>query len=103
MIRARKAKLVAIENLAQARLDAAAKLVLKEAEAKGDKLKVAAGLTPLEAASIEMETRIGVARELAKVNVPNIVISGGSGGANPMEAVGIKYLMDINNQLSKRK
>ena len=103
VIRARKAKLVAIENLAQARLDAAAKLVLKEAEAKGDKLKVAAGLTPLEAASIEMETRIGVARELAKVNVPNIVISGGSGGANPMEAVGIKYLMDINNQLSKRK
>lgn len=103
VIRARKAKLVAIENLAQARLDAAAKLVLKEAEAKGDKLKVAAGLTPLEAASIEMETRIGVARELAKVNVPNIVISGGNGGANPMEAVGIKYLMDINNQLSKKK
>ncbi|MDG1805759.1 SPFH domain-containing protein [Flavicella sp.] len=103
VIRARKAKLVAAENLEQAKLDAAAKLVLKEAEAKGDKLKVAAGLTPLEAASIEMETRIGVARELAKANVPNIVIGGGDGGANPMEAVGIKYLMDINDKLSKRK
>ena len=50
-----------------------------------------------------METRIGVARELAKANVPNIVIGGGDGGANPMEAVGIKYLMDINDKLSKRK
>jgi len=36
VIRARKAKLVAAENLEQAKLDAAAKLVLKEAEAKGD-------------------------------------------------------------------
>lgn len=103
VIRARKAKLVAKENLEQAKLDAAAKLVLKEAEAKGDKLKVAAGLTPLEAASIEMETRIGVARELAKVNMPNIVIGGGSKGANPMEAVGIKYLMDINDKLARSK
>ncbi len=100
VIQARKAKLVAQENLEAAKLNAAADLVKKEAEAKGDKLKVAAGLTPLEKANIEKETRIGVARELSKVNVPQIVIGGsGKDGASPMDALGIKMLMDISKNL----
>ncbi len=102
VIQARKAKLVAQENLEAAKLNAAADLVKKEAEAKGDKLKVAAGLTPLEKANIEKETRIGVARELSKVAVPKIVIGGGGkDGANPMDALGIKMLMDISENLNK--
>jgi len=102
VIQARKAKLVAQENLEASKLNAAADLVKKEAEAKGDKLKVAAGLTPLEKANIEKETRIGVARELSKVAVPSIVIGGsGKNGASPMDALGIKMLMDISKNLEK--
>lgn len=105
VIQARKAKLVAKENLEAARLNAAADLVKKEAEAKGDKLKVAAGLTPKEKAEFEMETSIGVARELAKVAVPQIVVGGGSGksGSSPIDAIGIKMLMEISKDLSRKK
>ncbi|MGY6649177.1 SPFH domain-containing protein [Wenyingzhuangia sp. IMCC45574] len=105
VIQARKAKLVAQENLEAARLNAAADLVKKEAEAKGDKLKVAAGLTPKEKAEFEMQTRIGVARELAKVAVPQIVVGGnsGNGGSSPIDAIGIKMLMDISKDLNKKK
>lgn len=102
VIQARKAKLVAKENLEASKLNAAADLVKKEAEAKGDKLKVAAGLTPREKAQFEMETKIGVARELSKVAVPKIVVGGSnSKGASPMDALGVKMLMDINKTLSK--
>lgn len=76
-------------------------MALKKAQAEGDKLKVAAGLTPREKADFEMRTKIGVAEQLAKVNMPSIVVSG-SDGANPMTSVGIKYLMDINDKLSRR-
>lgn len=103
VIQARKAKLVAQENLEAAKLNAAADLVKKEAEAKGDKLKVAAGLTPRERAQFEMETSIGVARELSKVAVPQIVIGGGDkGSSSAMDALGIKMLMDISKGLSKK-
>ncbi len=104
VIRAEKASAVAAENLKKARLDAAAELALKEAQAKGDKLKVAAGLTPKEKAEFEMQTRIGVARELAKVAVPKIVVGGGSskGGTSPMDAIGIKMLMEISKDLSRK-
>lgn len=105
VIQARKAKLVAQENLEAARLNAAADLVKKEAEAKGDKLKVAAGLTPKEKAEFEMQTRIGVARELSKVAVPQIVVGGNSGksGSSPLDAIGIKMLMEISKDLSNKK
>jgi len=51
-----------------------------------------------------MKTRVAVAKELAKVNVPRIVITGGngSGGANPMDAIGINMLMDIEKKLNKQ-
>lgn len=103
VIQARKAKLVAQENLEAAKLNAAADLVKKEAEAKGDKLKVAAGLTPKEKAEFEMQTRIGVARELAKVSVPKIVVGGSNkNGASPMDAIGVKMLMEISKDLSRK-
>jgi len=70
-----------------------------EAKAYANKKLNEAGLTPLKRAEIEKETRIGVARELAKWVGPKIVMSGGSskGGSGLGEAMQIKYLMDIDN------
>ena len=61
---------VKAELVKQAELDAEAKLAIKLAEAEGDKLKNIAGLSPLERATINKETAIGVAAELAKRPVP---------------------------------
>lgn len=81
------------------------KLIAKgQGEAEAARLKVKAGLTPQEAAEWKYKTDVGVAAELAKVNVPNIVISGdGANGANPMDALGVKMLLDIQAQMAKKK
>jgi hypothetical protein len=72
-----------------------------EAEATANKLKVAAGLTPLERATIEKETRIGVAAELAKVTLPStLIIGGGNGSSNPFEAVGLNAFYDLSKKMS---
>ncbi|OQY09825.1 MAG: hypothetical protein B6I28_02285 [Fusobacteriia bacterium 4572_132] len=102
-LNATKLLAVAKLNKAAAAEDAEALLIKKDAEAKANKLLVQAGLTPLEKATIEKETKIRVAEELAKVKVPNIVINGGNGtGAGPLDALGIKMLMDINKELLKK-
>lgn len=76
-----------------------------EAEAHAARLKVQAGLTPLERATIEKETAIGVAQALAGSQVrwvPEVMVAGGSGnGANPMDAVGLNMLLDIAKKQSK--
>ncbi len=73
-----------------------------QAEAEANRLKVAAGLSPQEKAEWHYKTQVGVAAELAKVNVPGIVISGGNGGGvSPLDAVGIKFLMEINEKMAK--
>lgn len=77
-----------------------------QAEAEAARLKVAAGLSPLEKATIEKETAIGVAEALAKSNqkwVPEVVVMGGEnkGGANPMEAFGLNMMMDLAKKMSK--
>ncbi len=73
-----------------------------EADAAATKLKVAAGLSPLEKATIDKETAIGVAAELAKVQFPKLmVLGGGSGGAlNPFDAVGLQSLIKISKDLT---
>lgn len=85
---------------------AKAKLVLGESEAKVAKLKVAAGLTPLQAANINMETQIGVARELAKLKLPGTFIAGGGGSnggsVDPFTAIGLESLINIKDKMSKR-
>lgn len=106
VIQARKAKLVAAENLEQAKLDAAAQLAIKRANAEGDKLKVAAGLTPLERATIDKETAIGVAKELAKIQLPNTMILGGNGSngsMDPFTAIGLESLINISKSMSSNK
>lgn len=76
-----------------------------EAEAHAARLKVQAGLTPLEAATIEKETTIGVAQALAGSNVrwvPEIMINGqGAGNSTAMDAVGLNMLLDIAKKQSK--
>ena len=77
-----------------------------EAEAHAARLKVAAGLTPLEAATIEKETTIGVAQALAGSQVrwvPEVMVVGGNGNnaANPMDAVGLNMLLEIAKKQSK--
>jgi regulator of protease activity HflC (stomatin/prohibitin superfamily) len=77
------------------------------AEAAAAKAKVAAGLTPLEKATIEKETAIGIAQALAdsKVRwVPEIIVSGdGGNGGNAMDAVGLNMMMDIVKKMNSEK
>lgn len=74
-----------------------------EAEAAAARAKVSAGLTPLERATIEKETKIGVAEAIAKVKLPTVVMSGGSqsGGNSAMDAMGMKMILDIVDKMSK--
>lgn len=100
------AKLEAEQRLITAQLnrqaaeeDAKALIVKKEAEAKANAKLVQAGLTPLEKANIEKETAIGVARELAKMNVPQIIVNGGEKGINPLDMVGVNQALEIQKKL----
>lgn len=90
----------------QAEQDAAAEVTTGKALAEVNRLKVQAGLTPLERATIDKETRIGVAAELAKVQFPGMLIIGGDskgGATNPFDAVGLESFMRINDRLNKDK
>ncbi|MEM9258490.1 MAG: hypothetical protein AAGA62_02520 [Bacteroidota bacterium] len=102
-IRAQAETAVSKEQALQAKYQADKALAEGRAAAEVARLKVQAGLSPLERAQIEKETRIGVAAELAIVQVPRIVIGGGQNGkaANPMDAVGVKMLMDVMAKLEK--
>lgn len=76
------------------------------AKASANRALVNAGLTPLERATIEKETAIGVAQALAGSEVrwvPEVMVVGGNGnnGANPMDAVGLNMLLDIAKKQSK--
>lgn len=75
------------------------------AKAAANRALVNAGLTPLEAATIEKETAIGVAKALAESNVrwvPEIMINGQGANSNTaMDAVGLNMLLDIAKKQSK--
>ena len=79
----------------------------KEAEAQANRALVAAGLTPQEKAEWEYKTKVGVAEALAKSEhpiVPTIMMGGdGKSGSNPMDAVGLKYMMDIADRINSSK
>ena len=67
---------------------------------------VAAGLTPLEKATIEKETAIGIAEALANSNVrwvPEIIMNGNSSNGSAMDAVGLNMMMDIVKKMNKEK
>lgn len=106
VVEAQKKAEVAKLEAEQAKYEAQKIAEKGKAEAEVARQKVNAGLTPLEKATIEKETQIGVAAELAKVKFPEtMVISGGngsSGGANPFDAVGLKALYDLSKEMSSK-
>lgn len=103
-IKAEQEKEVARLAAEQAKFEAEKIKAQGEAEAYAAKKKVEAGLTPLEKAKIEMETKIGIAKALASVKFPDrMVIAGGSehGGTNPFDAVGLQSLYDLSDKMAK--
>ncbi len=105
-IKAEQEKEVSRLAAEQAKFDAEKIKAQGEAEAFATKKKVEAGLTPLEKATIEKETKIGVAHALAQVKFPSsMVISGGSdnGSVNPFDAVGLKSLYDLSERMAVKK
>lgn len=104
VINAEKEKEVAEQEALKAIEEKKAIIARGEAEAESARLKVAAGLTPLDKANIEKETAIGVAEKLSKVQFPQMMVIGGSGNQgplNPFDAVGLKSFIDISQQLSE--
>lgn len=104
-IRAQAQTAVAAEKAKQAKFEAERALAEGKAAAEVARLKVSAGLSPRERAQFEKETRIGVAAELSKVQMPQIVIGGGNGNgqANPMDALGVNMLMQVMDKLEKQQ
>jgi len=77
-----------------------------EAKAAANRALVSAGLTPLEKATIEKETAIGIAEALAdsKVRwVPEIIMTGGNGNNSAMDAVGLNMMMEVVKKMNDTK
>ena len=72
-----------------------------EAEAAANRALVAAGLTPLERANIDKETKIGVAEALAKTKWPTVVMGGNGGSNTAMDVIALKQMTDLVDKLSK--
>ena len=72
-----------------------------QAKAAANRALVSAGLTPLEKATIEKETRIGVAEALSKTKWPTVVMNGGNGQNSAMDVIALKQMTDLVDKLSK--
>lgn len=75
-----------------------------EAQAAANRALVSAGLTPLQRATIEKETKVEVAKALAHINLPKIVMTNGNGangGNAAMDAMGLKMMTDLVDKMSK--
>ena len=93
-LEAKKAKQIALKIQAEG-----------EAKAAANRALVAAGLTPIEKATIEKETAIGIAEALAKSNVrwvPEVIMSGNGGGSSAMDAVGLNMMMDVVKKMNSK-
>ena len=71
------------------------------AKAEANKALVLAGLTPLDRATVEKETKIGIAEALSKTKWPTIVMSGGSGQNSAMDVIALKQMTDLVDKMSK--
>lgn len=108
-----KIKIVAVTKASQeyevSRLEALkANEVAKKVKAEGEaqaaaaRAKVSAGLEPEVKARIEKETKIGVAEALSKIQLPKVVMTGGTNTGNAaMDAMGLKMMTDLVDKLSK--
>lgn len=75
-----------------------------QAQAEANRLKVAAGLTPQEAAEWQYKTTVGVAEALANSKVrwvPEIIMSG-DGNGSAMDAVGLNMMMEVVQKMNKK-
>lgn len=96
-----------VARLEAARAEEVAKRVKAEGEAKAaaNRALVSAGLTPLERATIEKETAIGIAHELAQSQVrwvPEIIMGNGNGSGSAMDAVGLNMLMQVVEKMNNK-
>ncbi|MCF6334925.1 MAG: hypothetical protein L3J12_04225 [Spirochaetales bacterium] len=105
MTEAEKEYAVSKLNRQKAEEDAAANLIKRESEARGTALLVQAGLSPKDRAEIDRETSIGVAAELAKIKLPEVMIFGNGEGSptNPFDAIGLEAFMNISEKISQSK
>lgn len=103
---AEKAKTVSQLAAEKAEYDKKAIIAKGQADSEANRLKVQAGLTPQERAEWDYKTKVGIAKELAGYSgawTPTVVSSGSnSGGAtDPMNAVGLKMILDVIENLNK--
>lgn len=93
-----------VARLAAEKAEFDKKRIIAEGEAKAaaNRALVAAGLTPLEKATIEKETKIGVAKAIAEIKLPTYVVAGGSNGSNnAWDAMGLKMMKDLVDNMSE--
>ena len=95
-----------VARLAAEKAEFDKKKVVAEGEAKAaaNRALVAAGLTPLERATIEKETKIGVANALKDIKLPRIVMTGGSGSGGAgaaFDAMGLKAMTELVDKMSE--
>lgn len=106
VIAAEKEKEVAAQQALKAEEEKKAKIARGEGEAAAAKLLVAAGLTPMQKAEIDMKTAIGVAAELAKVRLPGLMVIGSDGkgtSPDPFMAVGLESLLRISKGMANQE
>lgn len=109
VIRAEKEAEVAAQNLKRDKLNAEAQLAVKRANAEGDRLKVIAGLSPQEKAEWDYKKHVDGMRALADgmkgTTWPNVMSFGGGEGSptNPMEAIGLNFMLELNRKASQQK
>ena len=97
-----------VARLAALKANEEAKKIKAEGEAKAaaNKALVSAGLTPLEKATIEKETAIGIAQALADFKVrwvPEIIMNGNGANNSAMDAVGLNMMMDVVKKMNETK
>lgn len=104
VIQAQMAKEVAAQQAQQAKFEAEKVLTEGRALAEANKLKVQAGLTPLERAQFEKDTRIGVAEAMSNISFPSTMIIGGNGGGaiNPFDIIGLEAYYKMVGNMSKK-
>lgn len=93
-----------VARLAALKANEVAKRVKAEGEAKAaaNRALVAAGLTPIERATILKETKIGVAEAISKLKLPTVVMTGnGQNGNTAMDMMSLKFATDLVDKLSE--
>ncbi|MDR3169558.1 MAG: hypothetical protein LBU27_07615 [Candidatus Peribacteria bacterium] len=70
------------------------------AEAEANRAKVAAGLTPQERAEWEYKTKVGVAEAIAKLQLPTVIMGGGSGQNQALDIMSLKFATDLVDKMS---